>query len=699
MNEELLRAIEQLKNGEEAGFNYIYAQTYKLVYFQARGHLKNEEDVQDLVQSVYIALYRNIHTLKDPEAFYGWLKTIVRNQAVMMLRKFKDEISLEEGMEEKQGVAQLASFDISTLPEANAEQKAVSEMVADIISELPELQKSALLMYYYENMKVEEIAEVMGCSAGTIKSRLNYARKQIGERVEAIEKRDGIRLHALAIPTLVFAFRMLAGREPKKAMAAMDMLGCIGAASEGTPLAASLASNASATAETLEIGASTPVATEVLASNASTPATVLGNGATSAGKISKGVFSELKALSGKAKAVMLAGTLVVSGGAVTTSNVVENYIERSADTEQTMSDGQQEQGGISSSGEGTSKQPEQETPGMTSTPGAMSTPVPTDAPTPTLVPTPTPYVMSEAEQKTFENLRYEIENGKVTILGLVEGVELTELVIPAQIEGYPVTRIGDKAFANCSELTRVVLPDSVIKMGEEVFSWCVKLQEVTLSKQLMSIPRETFRGCEALLTIELPESVLSIEGDAFYQAQLREIHFSSSLIYIADNAFEQQNTGGLSKGSGVMCFVTADKGSYAEKRCVELGWISEQRTTEEAPVFTYTVENGEVTITGMDKDTWDYLIIPELIDGYPVTRIGAEAFKDRDIRYVNIPAGVEIVEQDAFYTKGELGAVKFCGDDILFMGEPFRVRKTGFFPSCIWVKEGSLIEQWWNTHR
>lgn len=666
MNEELLRAIEQLKNGEEAGFNYIYAQTYKLVYFQARGHLKNEEDVQDLVQSVYIALYRNIHTLKDPEAFYGWLKTIVRNQAVMMLRKFKDEISLEEGMEEKQGVAQLASFDISTLPEATAEQKAVSEMVADIISELPELQKSALLMYYYENMKVEEIAEVMGCSAGTIKSRLNYARKQIGERVEAIEKRDGIRLHALAIPTLVFAFRMLAGREPKKAMAAMDMLGCIGAASEGMPLAASLASNASVTAETLEIGASTPAATEVLASNASTPATVLGNGATSAGKISKGVFSELKALSGKAKAVMLAGTLVVSGGAVTASNVVENYIERSADTEQMMADGQQEQG---------------------------------ETPTPTLVPTPTPYVMSEAEQKTFENLRYEIVDGEVTVLGLVDGAQLTELVIPAQIEGYPVTRIGDKAFANCSELTRVVLPDSVIKMGEEVFSWCVKLQEVTLSKQLMSIPRETFRGCEALLTIELPESVLSIEGDVFYQAQLREIHFSSSLIYIADNAFEQQNTGGLSKGSGVMCFVTADKGSYAEKRCVELGWISKQRTTEEAPVFTYTVENGEVTITGMDKDTWDYLIIPELIDGYPVTRIGAEAFKDRDIRYVNIPASVEIVEQDAFYTKGELGAVKFCGDDILFMGEPFRVRKTGFFPSCIWVKEGSLIEQWWNTHR
>ena len=131
MNQELLNAIEQLKRGEEAGFNYIYSETHKLVYFQARGHLKNEQDVEDLVQAVYISMYQSIHTLKEPEAFYGWLKTIVRNQAGMILRKFKDEISLEEGMEGKQGIDELSAFDLDSMPEASAEQKAVSEIVAD----------------------------------------------------------------------------------------------------------------------------------------------------------------------------------------------------------------------------------------------------------------------------------------------------------------------------------------------------------------------------------------------------------------------------------------------------------------------------------------------------------------------------------------------------------------------------------------
>ena len=82
--------------------------------------------------------------------------------------------------------------DISSMPELTADQKATAEIVKGIIEELPELQKAAVVAYYFDGLKVERIAELMECSVNTIKSRLNYARKYIKERVEEKEKKEAL---------------------------------------------------------------------------------------------------------------------------------------------------------------------------------------------------------------------------------------------------------------------------------------------------------------------------------------------------------------------------------------------------------------------------------------------------------------------------------------------------------------------------
>lgn len=220
MEDSLKKAIEQMKNGKEKGFNEVYSATYNRVYFRAKQIMKTEEDAQDLTQIVFVEAYKNIHTLQAPEALYSWLDGITYNQGMKIYRKRKDVFLTEEteGMFEA-----LESNDISSMPELTADQKATADIIKGIIEELPELQKTVVIAYYYDGLKVEKIAELMECSTNTIKSRLNYARKYIKQRVEEKEKKEGYRLHVVAFPIFWYAIKTMADKTTLTAQAAQGI--------------------------------------------------------------------------------------------------------------------------------------------------------------------------------------------------------------------------------------------------------------------------------------------------------------------------------------------------------------------------------------------------------------------------------------------------------------------------------------------
>lgn len=319
MEDSLKKAIEQMKNGEEKGFNEVYSATYNRVYFRARQIMKKEEDAQDLTQIVFTEAYKSIHTLQASEALYSWLDGITYNQGMKIYRKRKEVLLTEE----TEGIFDaLESNDISSMPELTADQRATADIIREIIEELPELQKTAVIAYYFDGLKVERIAELMECSAGTIKSRLNYARKYIKGRVEEKEKKEGYRLHVAALPVFWYAIKLMADRTTLTVQAAQEIYcsACRSVGLKATAVSAKGAAEASGEAEETSRAEAVKEAEAAGRAEAVKAAETAGeSGRTVAG------IAKFASFSTAAKAVIIAGIIGAAGlGTVGIINVVNS---------------------------------------------------------------------------------------------------------------------------------------------------------------------------------------------------------------------------------------------------------------------------------------------------------------------------------------------------------------------------------------
>jgi hypothetical protein len=115
---------------------------------------------------------------------------------------------------------------------------------------------------------------------------------------------------------------------------------------------------------------------------------------------------------------------------------------------------------------------------------------------------------------------------------------ITEAIIPSTHAGLTVAKIAAEAFADCTSLVRVVVPDTVKDIGNGAFLRCVSLREVTLSANLYSLGHSAFRECTALESIALPSGVMTLQADTFYRCtSLRNVTLSNGLQQIQSHAF------------------------------------------------------------------------------------------------------------------------------------------------------------------
>ena len=131
----------------------------------------------------------------------------------------------------------------------------------------------------------------------------------------------------------------------------------------------------------------------------------------------------------------------------------------------------------------------------------------------------------------------EIEGDGVVIVSLLD-YNASSVVIPAQIDGRPVVKIGESAFENCILLTSVEIPASVETIGESAFRGCQSLTSVEIPASVETIGEGAFRACASLTSVEIPASVEKIGDNAFSDcASLTSVEIPDSVEEIGGNAF------------------------------------------------------------------------------------------------------------------------------------------------------------------
>jgi len=595
-----------------------------------------------LTQETYICAYKGINSLEDPNNIFAWLGGIAYRQGMTALKKKRD-ILVDEDAE---GIFDIIeSTDTDFQPEESAEAKATSQIVMDMIDELPDLQRATVMAYYYDNMKVEDIATAFDCSTGTVKSRLNYARKFLKEKVTEHEKKNRYKLHSVSPAIIIAALKsLLASKEYAMATttinstytAACGAVGlmpttvAVGTAAIGASVAAGTTTTAGATVATIATGTSAA-------------------SATSAGSIATATAAKAGLSLGVKLAIAVAGVATV--GIIGVSTVIYNQNKNeaqtttstmiSATTTEAPTNDTSEEDSFSWVIEGDTL--------IISGKGAMPDYYPLDNPEnenfspfagndaikniiieegitsigqyafekcPVVnlsLPTSLKKIdwcafMDCTNLQNIDSLNYveAIEGSAFEGCSSLESIEIISDSVSINVAAFAhcsalktvkitgCTMLEDSAFENCSSLENIDISGDLTTINEGTFSDCTSLKEIVLPSGITSIEVYCFSFCALLENIVIPDSVTTIISSAFMNCpNLRSITIPASVTSISPEAFS---------GNTYLKTIRGTKGSAAEAFAKEQGITFIDINTQE-PAKPTTPTNTGGTIEGTDI-TW-----------------------------------------------------------------------------------------------
>ena len=193
-----MKTIKELvlsaKNGNKKAFDKLYELTHNDVWYNCLSLLKDEENAKDIMQETYITAFLKLDTLKDEEKFCGWLTAIATNKSKNKLKgkveyQIDDEVLITE-----------AETDELMLPEEYITKTEKRKVLLQIMEDtLSFNQYQTVLMFYFDEMSISEIAQGLEISEGTVKSRLNSSRAKMKTAIEDYEKKSGDKLHGVVV--------------------------------------------------------------------------------------------------------------------------------------------------------------------------------------------------------------------------------------------------------------------------------------------------------------------------------------------------------------------------------------------------------------------------------------------------------------------------------------------------------------------
>ncbi len=178
------KLVQKMKKGDKEAFGKIYEIYKEKIYRTACLISSNRTDAEDITQETFIKAYLHCKELKDETLFKYWLFKILNRTAWQMMKKQKREEPDDE-------IFDRLGSEVICSPVNNIIQKQEQEMLINTIKSLNYNQRITVILYYYNEMSVKEIAKTLGCMEGTVKSRLFAARKKM-QSILSKEKLEGL---------------------------------------------------------------------------------------------------------------------------------------------------------------------------------------------------------------------------------------------------------------------------------------------------------------------------------------------------------------------------------------------------------------------------------------------------------------------------------------------------------------------------
>lgn len=197
-NDELVALALQ---GNQEAMTQIYNDNVNRVYFLCMKLLKNHDNACDITQDTFVKAFSSLGSLQNPQALSSWILTITANLCKDFLKSSNRFYFVSENETEETALFDIEDSDTSVIPEQSVDNAETRRLVMDMIDRLPDGQRIAIILFYYNEMSIAQIADILECSESAVKARLYYGRQKIRQEVLELEKK-GTKLYG-AVPVLL----------------------------------------------------------------------------------------------------------------------------------------------------------------------------------------------------------------------------------------------------------------------------------------------------------------------------------------------------------------------------------------------------------------------------------------------------------------------------------------------------------------
>ena len=184
--------VEAAQRGNEAAFEELVARHRDRIYARAFSVVRNEEEALDLSQEAWVKAWQRLTQFHGDSSFGTWITRIAINLCLDHLRRRKRQPtdSLDALNEDSGGVERFMP-PVAVNPTERLERGELRARIDAAMDQLSEVHRTVLVLHEFEQMEYKRIAKTMGCSIGTVMSRLFYARRRLAALLSDMKREDG----------------------------------------------------------------------------------------------------------------------------------------------------------------------------------------------------------------------------------------------------------------------------------------------------------------------------------------------------------------------------------------------------------------------------------------------------------------------------------------------------------------------------